>query len=177
MLGLEADIATLLQPPPTRRLTPAELVDKLSGIPLTGEIMQRAIALGLVDFDGSEVVVDPTFLEVGSTLIGMGIPAEVLLDEYEHLTEVAGDLAERFTELFDTYLWQPFIDEGMPSGRFAALSADLARLSPLAEAITTALLRRATSAQTAQFLADKAGGWSPFSGDPSPVLDQGLAGK
>jgi DNA-binding transcriptional MerR regulator len=163
VLGLESDVATLLQPPPTMRLTPAELMERLSGLAMTGEVMQRAIVLGLVKADGTDFVVDPTFLEVGSTLIGMGIPAGALLDEYEHLTEVTEALAGRFTALFDDHLWQPFVEAGMPEDRFGPLSDDLARLAPLAETITTVLLRRALATEASRFLAEKAQGWTPQS--------------
>ncbi len=170
VLGLESDLATLLQPPPTLRLSPAELVDRLSGLEMSGEVMQRAVTLGLVDFDDGAVVVDPTFLEVGATLIAMGVPASALLDEYEHLTAVTHDLAERFTALFDTHLWQPFVDEGMPDDRFAELADDLGRLTPLAETITTTLLRRALAAEASRFLAEHAEGWSP-PGRPTPAAN------
>ena len=123
---------------------------------LTIEVMQRAVALGLVAFDGAEVVVDPTFLDVGSTLVAMGFPVQEVLDEYEQLNSVATDLAGRFTALFERHLWQPFADAGMPEARLSALTDDLARLTPLAETITAAVLRRALSAAAAGFLADQA---------------------
>lgn len=167
VLGLESDLATLLAPPPTLRLTPTKLVERLSGIEMTGEVMQRAVSLGLVDFDGADVVVDPTFLDVGSTLIRMGFPVDDVLDAYEHLAEVTADLAGRFTALFDQHLWQPFVEAGMPEELFAGLSEDLGRLTPLAETITTVLLRRALSAEASRFLADKTKGWTPTSEKPS----------
>lgn len=173
VLGLEFDIASLLAPPPTLRLAPAELVERLSGLEMTGEVMQRAVALGLVQADGTELVVDPTFLDVGSTLIGMGVPADALLDEYEHLASVTTELATRFTALFDAHLWQPFVDAGMPEDRFAELADDLGRLTPLAETITTVLLRRALAAAASRFLADNAEGWSPTSPAMPEATDDG----
>jgi DNA-binding transcriptional MerR regulator len=140
-----------------------ELVERLSGIELTREVMQRAVALGIVSFDGADVVVDPTFLDVGSSLIEMGFPVDEVLDEYEHLAGVTRALAARFTALFDDHLWQPFVEAGMPEERFAALARDLGRLTPLAETITTVLLRRALATEASRFLADKAQGWTPQS--------------
>lgn len=156
VLGLEATAAATLQPPPMLRLAPADLAGRFDDTELTIEVMQRAVALGLVAFEGAEVVVDPTFLDVGSTLVRMGVPADEVLDEYEHLTTVAKDLAGRFTTLFERHLWQPFANAGMPQARLAALTDDLARLTPLAETITVAVLRRALSAAAAGFLADQA---------------------
>ncbi len=174
VLGLESDIATLLTPPAVLRLTPAELVERLSGIELTGDDMQRAATLGLVTFDGAEVVVDPTFLDVGSALIEMGFPVDDVLDEYEHLADVTRDLAARFATLFDQHLWQPFVEAGMPEERFAALSEDLGRLAPLAETITTVLLRRALATEASHFLAEKAQGWTPTP-EPATSVDRGDA--
>ena len=127
------------------------LSERFGDTELSIETMQRAVTLGLVTFDGAELVVDATFLDVGSTLVRMGVPPDDVLDAYEHLVEVGADLATRFAALFDEHLWRPFVDAGMPDGRLAALTEDLARLGPLAETITTAVLRRALADEAATF--------------------------
>lgn len=156
LLGLEATAATALQPPPMLRLEPAELVERFGDTELSIEVTQRAVSLGLVTFDDAELVVDATFLDVGSTLVRMGIPPDEMLDAYEHLVEVGADLATRFATRFDEHLWRPFVDAGMPDDRLAALTDNLARLAPLAETITTAVLRRALASEAARFLIDQA---------------------
>jgi len=157
ILGLEAEAAQALALPAELRLRPEELAARFDGVVLPAEAMQRAYQLGLVSFDGDVVVVpDPTFLEVGSALARLGVPLDDILDEYEHLEDVAADLAGRFTSVFERNLWGPFVERGMPPEELPGLTGALATLGPLAEQIVVTAVRRAITAQAKQFLADRA---------------------
>lgn len=156
VLGLETTAAASLTPPVQLRLRPEELASHFDGTDLTIETMQRAFGLGLVEIDGDTLVVDPVFLEVGSTLVQMGFPVDAVLDEFERLSSVTAELAGRFTALFDRYLWQPFADAGMPEDQFGKVTGALAQLTPLSETIVTASLRKALSDEAARFLAEQA---------------------
>lgn len=139
------------------RLRPDQLATRFEGVELTAAAMARAHALGLLAFDGDVVVIpDPSFLEVGASLAAMGVPLDDVLDEYEHLRAVAGDLADRFASLFAQHLWQPFVDAGLPAAQVPALTAELARLGPLAEQIVTTTLRRAMTEAAGSFLDEQA---------------------
>ncbi len=157
VLGVERHAAGVLGAEPEIRLRPEELAARFAGVVFSPETMARAYQLGLVSFDdGMIVVTAPVFLEVGAELVAMGVPAEQVLDEYEHLLGVTHELAERFAGVFERNLWQPFVEAGMPPPQLIPLTDGLARLSPLAEAIVVATLRQALSAVAARFLDEQA---------------------
>ena len=76
----------------------------------------------------------------------------MILDQYELLREDAAVLAGRFTELFRDHLWAPFLEEGMPAERIAALIDALETLGPLAEAAVVTTLRHALRASAEAFV-------------------------
>jgi DNA-binding transcriptional MerR regulator len=135
------------------RLTPAELAEHFQGIELRPEDVLRSQQLGLLEVDGDHLVVpSPEFLEVGSALARLGVPQSEILDEYEHLRDVAGDLADRFTSLFERNLWKPFVERGLPAAEVPELTETLARLGPLAQRIVQGTLQRSLEAKAEQFL-------------------------
>lgn len=153
VLGIERSAAGVLGASAPMRLRPDELAERFAGIDLTPDAMARAYELGLVSFDGDIVVINaPVFLDVGTELVKMGVPVTEVLDEYDHLRQVADELAERFAAVFERNLWQPFVDGGMPAGQVPHLTESLERLSPLAEAIVTATLHQALAVVAARFL-------------------------
>lgn len=156
VLGLESMAAASLTQPAQLRLRPEELASHFDGTDLTIGAMQRAFGLGLVAIEGDMMVVDPVFLDVGSTLVQMGFPVDTVLDEFERLRAVTAELAGRFTALFDRHLWQPFADAGMPEDQIGKVTDALAQLTPLAETIVTTSLRKALSDEAARFLAEQA---------------------
>ena len=82
-------------------------------------IVQRAISLGLAAFgeDGLQIP-DGRNLRIGAQLVQMGVPPDVVLDEYEALREVTDGLAERFADLFERYILP---DAGSPAAVYEAL--------------------------------------------------------
>ena len=91
-------------------LAPEELAGHFPGGQLPAELAQRAFALGLIALDDAKVVVrSPRSLEIGSELSAMGIPLGELIDELELLQTETAVIAQRFTSLFERYLWAEFV--------------------------------------------------------------------
>jgi DNA-binding transcriptional MerR regulator len=142
-----------------RRMSLAELAEHLPHAPLDDRMVQRIVGLGLVEIDAERdeaVVHSPTFLRTGSDLMELGVPADVILDEYEALQGQMAQVAQRFTEVFRTHIWEPFAKEGMPVDHVDALVGALERLGPLAEGVVTMALRDALQRAAGEFIDDEA---------------------
>lgn len=113
---------------------PAELLARFPDGAMTSDLMARAEALGLVEptDDGKVRIPDQRFLETGSTLAELGIPLDVVLDEWEALAGHADEIAERFIAVFEAHL--------LDAGDACALAATLARLQAAARQILVAAL-------------------------------------
>jgi DNA-binding transcriptional MerR regulator len=113
---------------------PAELLARFPEGAMTSDLMARAEALGLVQAtdDGKVRIPDSRFLETGSTLAELGIPLDVVLDEWEALAGHADEIAERFIAVFEAHL--------LDAGDADALPATLARLQAAARQILVAAL-------------------------------------
>lgn len=132
-----------------------ELLNFLPQVEFTPDMARRIIDLGLVEFspDGTTVdVLSPSFLAVGRELAALGVPPEVILDEYEHLHSEAQIIADRFTEVFRGHLWEPFVEKGMPAESMNVLVGALEKLGPLAEAVVITSLRHALQASAETFI-------------------------
>jgi DNA-binding transcriptional MerR regulator len=142
VIGVEAELDALLGEMHAIVLEPAELLARFPEGSMTPEVMQRAAALGLVQMtDSGQIrVVDRRFLETGSALVELGIPTEVVLDEWEALVVHTDDIAARFVALFDQYLapddWQSSLD----TDEARQLARTLARLQATARQVLMAAL-------------------------------------
>ena len=82
LLGVGA-VAPSLERAPLRLSLP-ELAERFDGVGLSQADMQRAAALGLIDLDGTDVVVKhEAFAEIGPAVARLGVPVGDILDEYE----------------------------------------------------------------------------------------------
>lgn len=143
VLGLDGEPSTWTPEVP-QRLSLAELAEALPGVALTPEVVARVVGLGLVEFveGGGDVVVrSPSFLRIGSQLAALGVPSEVILDQYEALRDDAERISARFTAVFRTHMWEPFLGAGMPAERIASMVEALEQLGPLAEDVVVTSLR------------------------------------
>jgi DNA-binding transcriptional MerR regulator len=96
-------------------------------------LVERAASLGLLVRNGDGYLVPhPELLRIGTELVSLGIPVERALDEFEALREQTGAIAQRFVELFERFVWDPFVDDGMPADRLPDVTEKLRRLRPLA---------------------------------------------
>jgi hypothetical protein len=85
-------------------------------------------------------VADRRFLDAGSTLAGLGIRADVILDEWEALAAHTDEIAERFTALFETHLAPENWQDGLTTDEARELATTLAKLQATARQVLVAAL-------------------------------------
>jgi DNA-binding transcriptional MerR regulator len=150
----------------------AELASHLPEVEFNPDMIRRIMDLGLVELssDGAEVVVrSPSFLHIGSELAALGVPPDVILDEYEKLRTEAARISDRFTDVFRTHLWEPFVKSGLPADQLARLIGALEKLGPLAEAVVVMSLRHSLQEAAERFIqaeAERLGVDIPRPGQP-----------
>lgn len=142
VVGVEAELDALLGEVHAILLEPAELLGRFPEGAMTPEVMQRAVSLGLVQptEEGKFRVADRRFLETGSGLAHVGIPADVILDEWEALVAHTDDIAARFIDLFETYLAPTDWRQGLDTDEARELAGTLARLQSTARQVLAAAL-------------------------------------
>ena len=137
VLGLEEQLAGPAEEPLV--LDAAGFAALVPSGQVDAEVARRAVALGIVEFRGTDVVIRrPRLLKVGQELVGLGVPVEEVLDEYAHLKVAADEIAARFAALFERRFWRPAQEEGLDDARTAELTATLARLRSLASSVVEA---------------------------------------
>ncbi|MEO6629736.1 MAG: MerR family transcriptional regulator, partial [Aquihabitans sp.] len=130
VVGIELELDALLGEPHSVVLDPAELVGRFPDGSMTGELMQRAAALRLVTLtdDGKVRIADSRFLDAGSALARLGVPLDVVLDEWEALVAHTDDIANRFLTVFEQHLAPADWREDLDSDRTRELARTLAQL-------------------------------------------------
>lgn len=160
LAGVEASLDRLLDSGDAVVLAPDELVARFPDGTMTPDAMQRAAGLGLVTLtvDGHLRVADRRFLEAGAALVSLGIPVDVVLDEWEALLRQTDELATRFVALFEAHVAPEDWTAGLDHEGAASLAAQLSQLHALARRIVAAALddsiARAGRARLGQLLAD-----------------------
>lgn len=120
------------------RLTLNDLAERFQGIALTQTDIQQAVEIGLITIDGDEVVVaNAAFADIGPAVARLGVPVSEILAQYAKLRQAMTDTAERFRQIFDEYVWQPFEADGLPADRVPALLDDANQLTALATSVVT----------------------------------------
>src|SRR5215472_16517389 len=157
ILGLETQVAAVWAPEPPARLKLGDFKDLFTGQRITPAVIERAIRMDLVGFDGIWVTVkSPKLLAIGRELVRAGIPVTEMMDELEALQVIADSIAGRFTAVFERNMWEPFVAAGLPADQIRPLTQSLQRLSALAEAVIDVVLRDALRSQAGEFLAQQA---------------------
>ena len=120
----------------------AELLAHFPPDALTPELIQRASSMGLVEAtdDGRFRVEDSRFLETGAALVKLGVPTEVVLDEWAHLSRVTDNIAKRFISVFEHHLLPSDWSSGLDRKRADELAATLAELQSTARQVVAAAL-------------------------------------
>jgi DNA-binding transcriptional MerR regulator len=142
VIGVEAELDALLGDGHAVVLDTAELFDYLPPGPMTPELMQRAMSLGLIEWmdAGRARVSDLRFLETGATLAELGVPLDVILDEWEALVGLTDQVAGRFIDVFEQHLaptdWRIDLD----TDKARELAVALARLQATARQVVVAAL-------------------------------------
>ena len=143
-----------LAPEQAITLTLPELIQRLPAGGFSFDMVRRAQELGLLEIHAEQITVaQPTFLDVGSALVGMGIPGSVVLDAYERLRIQLAEVADDFVAIYDTHLG------GVNPG--ADIEADIAKvgeqldiLSSAAVEVVVSELRRALRRVAADRIAE-----------------------
>jgi len=142
IVGADAELDALLGARHAVTLDPAELLARFPDGTVAPEVMARAVELGLVEAadDGRLRVPDPRFLEAGTALVRLGVPAAVVLDEWAALAAHTDAVAARFAAVFDRHLLPEGGLDGLDPARAAALAATLGTLRSLAQTAVAAAL-------------------------------------
>ena len=145
VLGLSA-----LRAPTEVRLSLVELGQRLGGESPSPSDFVRAAALGLIHVEGDTAVVrDRRFLDIGTALVDLGVPASVVLDEWEHLAEVMDEVSRRFVSVFEQHVLsrsEASLDEVVDT---------VDRLAGLARDVTITALERSLRSDVDRFVADR----------------------
>lgn len=142
IIGVEAELDSLLGAAHAVVVDRAELLAYFPAGALTADLMQRAIGLGLVEpaTDGKLRVADRRFLEAGGALAGIGVPLDIVLDEWEALIAHTDEIADRFIKVFEEHVaptnWQRDLDNDTAQ----QLATTLARLQATARQVLIAAL-------------------------------------
>jgi DNA-binding transcriptional MerR regulator len=142
VIGIEAELDSLLGEAHAVVLDPAELLGRFPEGSMTPELMQRAAALGLVEptTDGRVRLADRRFLDTGAALAELGVPADVILDEWDALVAHTDDIAARFITIFETHLAPEDWQEGLDTQQARELATTLAQLQATARQVLLAAL-------------------------------------
>jgi DNA-binding transcriptional MerR regulator len=142
VIGMEAELDSLIGGAHAVVLDPADVFARFPDDVMTPELVARAAGLGLVEptDDGRLRVTDRRFLESGSTLARLGIPVDVILDEWEALVAHTDDIAERFVTIFEAHLAPEDWRDGLDSDQARELATTLAQLQATARLVLTAAL-------------------------------------
>jgi DNA-binding transcriptional MerR regulator len=142
VIGVESALDALVGDQHALVLTPVELMGRFPKNAMTPALMQRAGALNLVQLtdDGKLRVTDRRFLETGAALAHMGIPMDVILDEWERLLAQTDEIAARFIGLFETHLAPKNWQQNLTRKKINVLAETLAQLQVNARQVVVAAL-------------------------------------
>lgn len=142
VIGVEAELDALLGEAHAIEVDPLDLLAQFPDGAMTPDLMQRAGALGLVGPapDGKLRVPDRRFIDTGAALATLGVPLDIVLDEWQALTEHTDKVAERFIGVFERHIapadWQSDLD----TNDLRDLATSLAQLQATARRVMLASL-------------------------------------
>ncbi|HEY4378322.1 MAG TPA: MerR family transcriptional regulator [Acidimicrobiales bacterium] len=148
LLGLEEAVGRPWSEEPTVRLSADELAARF---PPDLVLLERALALGLLEVDGDSFLVPSMqLLEAGAQLIGAGIPPAEVIEQAAALMADAERIAERFVNLFLDHVWNPFVEQGMDPVELPRIIEQIDRLRPLANQAILPVLAQAMERQVGE---------------------------
>jgi len=102
VLGMEQVLA---RPMPQQTMTLRELERRLPELQQTPALLDRLRALSAIaDTDDGAIAVSAGFLDTYAALRAIGVPLDVMLDEFAPVWEFAQAQARRFIHLFERYV-------------------------------------------------------------------------
>jgi DNA-binding transcriptional MerR regulator len=142
VIGVEAELDALLGDGRAVVLDVAEVLQHFPAGSMTPDLMQRAVGLGLIAMtdDGRVRVADRRFLESGAALAHLGVPPDVVLDEWEALVGHTDQIANRFVDVFEEHLAPTEWRHDLDTETARELATTLARLQATAREVVVAAL-------------------------------------
>jgi len=161
LLGIDGHLDRFLGSRDQTVLTAEELLARFPVSSLDPASIQRSAQLGLIELrdDGRFVVSDVRSLDTGAALARMGVPIDVVLDEWEALAAITDRVAERFADVFQQHLLPPDGLDGLDAATARDLTATLGELrvngTQILVAAFEASLRRVATERFAQLSPDE----------------------
>ena len=127
------------------RISEKELAKALAQREWDDAVMQRAVALGLLDPVDGEDAFDvrlPSVLAAGGELGEMGLSPDRLLDVLEEMRASARAVAEAYVKVFDEAVLAPWDARGRPEDEWASIREAVDRIRPLAGEALLAVFRQ-----------------------------------
>ncbi len=150
VLGFEAVLNAPWSDEKPERFSAERLLELFPETVESPDLLTRAIELGLLAVVDDELEApSPRLIRVGAGLVAAGIPLAAALDEYGRVKADAARIAERFVNLFEVHVWEPFVAAGLPPDQLAGVTDALQRVRPLAGAAMDASLAQAMEAAVA----------------------------
>ncbi len=151
VLGFEQALTAPWTDEEPQTMTLQELLERFPEAARNPKLALRAMELGMVEPAGEVFrVPSPSLVHAGAELVAVGVPLSATQDEVAALQEEMARVAARFVGLFERYVWEPFVDAGMPADRLAGVTDALRRLRPLALVAVRATLAQAMEEATAR---------------------------
>jgi DNA-binding transcriptional MerR regulator len=159
LLGIERVLGSTAT---RRRMARSELEQRFPELAGDAALMARFETLGAARVLGTdEVEVDPGVLDLGVTISAVGVPLSVMLDEFERVDEFARETADRYVGLFERYVWEPLVANGMGGADLEQAANAISALRESAIAVVAGALRQAIDAAAADAVARHARDLAP----------------
>jgi DNA-binding transcriptional MerR regulator len=127
-----------------KRVTRAELERNFPELTADPTLIERFEALGVARaLTDHEVEVNPGFLDLGATIHDIGVPLDVMLDEFERVHDFAREAADRYVALFERHVWEPVVASGIGDADFEQIAGAIGALRESAIAVVAGALRQA----------------------------------
>lgn len=144
VLGMEAAVAESEEDDDSTIVSEAEITALMPKDMDAVQLLDTLRGMGLVIRDGNNYRVrHPAILEMGIGAHNAGIPFDALLEEFSRVQQDAHAIAHRFVELYNTYVWLPYMSQGMPREKLPDMIDHMKRLRRLAVEITAPLMSEA----------------------------------
>lgn len=150
LLGFERVLTQPWADEEPERFSLEELVEMFPEAVSDPTLGPRSVELGLLEVDDEGFVApSPSLLRSGADLAAAGVPLSATQDELAALRQDMARIAQRFVGLFERWVWQPFVEAGMPSEGLPEVTEALQRMRPVAAVAVGATLAQAMDAATA----------------------------
>jgi DNA-binding transcriptional MerR regulator len=129
-------------PPEPEVVSEGELAAR-AGVPENSALVDRLVQLGLVERLGGDrlQVIDPALLTAGLQVMGLGVPADDLIDAQTRVNELVREIAQTYVRMFVESGWQALVDAGGPPEQLARAQDMAQRLQPAAAQALLAAFR------------------------------------